>query len=90
MILLFLTLRDKEVRVVNLNRVELVEFEKDSFDFWIGQKLSRITLKDGSRDEAFARFSRAMRPIYDGRLSPPLGTRVDLDLSDLQPNKVPF
>lgn len=89
MILLELQLRDTTT-FLNLDRVEAIEFERDSVDFWVYGRLSRNILKNGSAAEAQARFAAALQPVYDGRMNNVLGLKITLNLKDLQPDKVPF
>jgi hypothetical protein len=90
MVLLQMKLREKTV-IVNLGKVEMIEFEPASFDLWIKGKPFCTRLKEGSAKETQARFLAALLPIYEGRMNNVMGIKIDLDLSDLQPNEeTPF
>jgi hypothetical protein len=89
MVLLELKLREGS-KIINLDHVQTVEFEQDSLDLWIGERLYRNIVRDGASDELRKRFNASIKPIYEGRMNNVLGIRIELDISDLQPDRVPF
>ena len=78
------------VTILNLDRVEFIEFEDASFDVWVNGRVACTRLKSGSAKEAHSRFLTTLLPIYEGRMNNVMGIKIDLDLSDLQPDAEVF
>lgn len=71
----------KGPRIFNLDLIEIIEVEKDSFDIWVRSGVYKYQLSaDAKEKDVLGALERAFKPLYEGRLSQVLGIRLDLDL----------